>query len=72
MMKEYETLISGVLFILQYCRTINPLNAELNPICHMLALLAHHIFHVSRLRVNGNFYNSLASASCAQAQPAQP
>jgi hypothetical protein len=31
---------------------INPLNAELNPICHLLALLgAHHIFHVSRLRV---------------------
>jgi hypothetical protein len=30
---------------------INPLNAELNPICHLLALLgAHHIFHVSGLR----------------------
>jgi len=32
---------------------INPLNAELNPICHFLALLgAHHILHVSGLRVN--------------------
>ena len=31
---------------------INPLNVELNPICHLLALLgAHHIFHVSGLRV---------------------
>jgi hypothetical protein len=31
---------------------INLLNAELNPICHLLALLgAHLIFHVSRLRV---------------------
>jgi len=31
---------------------INPLNAELNPICHQLALLgAHHIFHISRIRV---------------------
>jgi hypothetical protein len=31
----------------------NPLNAELNPICHLLALLgAHHILHVSRVRVN--------------------
>jgi hypothetical protein len=31
----------------------NPLNAELNPICHLLALLgAHHIFLVSGLRVN--------------------
>ena len=33
---------------------INPLNAELNPTCHLLALLgAHHIFHVSGIRVNG-------------------
>ena len=32
---------------------INPLNAELNPTCHLLALLgAHHILHVSRIRVN--------------------
>jgi len=30
----------------------NPLNAELNPICHLLALLgAHHTLHVSGLRV---------------------
>ena len=29
------------------------LNAELNPICHLLALLgAHHILHVSGVRVN--------------------
>jgi hypothetical protein len=34
----------------------NPLNAELNPICHLLALLGtHHIFHVSGLRVNSQF-----------------
>jgi hypothetical protein len=34
-------------------RQINPLNAELNPICHLLALLgAHHILHVSRVRIN--------------------
>ena len=31
---------------------INPLNAELNPIRHLLALVgAHHIVHVSRIRV---------------------
>jgi hypothetical protein len=31
---------------------VNPLNAELNPIWHLLALLgAHHILHVSRIRV---------------------
>ena len=33
---------------------LNPLNAELNPICHFLALGAHHILHVSRRRVNIN------------------
>ena len=33
-------------------KIINPLNAELNPICLLLTLLgAHHIFHVSELRV---------------------
>jgi len=32
---------------------INPLSAELSPICNLLALLgAHHILHVSRVRVN--------------------
>jgi hypothetical protein len=35
------------------CVTINPLNAKLNPICYLLALLgAHPIFHISRIRVN--------------------
>jgi hypothetical protein len=34
---------------------INPLNAELNPICHLLALLeAHHFLHISRIRVKTN------------------
>jgi len=33
---------------------INPLNAELNPIRHLLALLGiHHFLHVSRIRVKG-------------------
>ena len=32
---------------------INPLNAQLNPTCPLLALLgAHHILNVSRIRVN--------------------
>jgi len=31
---------------------LNPLNAKLSLICHLLALLgAHHILHVSRIRV---------------------
>jgi len=36
-----------------YVRLINPLHAELNTICHLLVLLgAHHIIHVSGLRLN--------------------
>ena len=36
---------------------INPLNAELNPICHLLALVgAHHIPHVRRVRVKQTVY----------------
>ena len=31
--------------------SVNTLNAELNPICYLLALLAHHFLHVSRIRV---------------------
>jgi len=29
------------------------LNVELNPICHLLALLAHQILYVSRIRFKG-------------------
>ena len=37
---------------------INPLNAKLNPICHLLALLGtHHILHVSRIRVKQTYWN---------------
>jgi hypothetical protein len=33
-------------------KCVNTLNAKLNPICHLLTLLgAHHILHVSRIRV---------------------
>ena len=35
-----------------FFNNFNPLNAELNPICYLLALLgAHHFLHVSRIRV---------------------
>ena len=43
---------------LSWCHTpavvlskFNPLNPELNPISYLLALLAHHFLHVSRIRV---------------------
>jgi len=36
--------------LVKYKNNINPLNAQLNPICHLLALLgSHHILHVSRI-----------------------
>ena len=43
---------------------INPLNAELNPICHLLALVGvHHILHVSRIRVNPDEWSSVVQRS---------
>jgi len=41
----YYVTLMGVIF------RFNPLNAELNPICYLLALLAQHFLHVSRIRV---------------------
>ena len=34
-----------------FFNNFNLLNAELNPICYLLALLAHHFLHVSRIMV---------------------
>jgi len=40
----------------------NPLNAELNPICYLLALLgAHHFLHVGRVRVKSLILRLLMS-----------
>jgi len=51
-----ETSNGSLVQKIQTKGTINPLNAELNPICHLLALLgAHHILHVSRIRVKIKF-----------------
>jgi hypothetical protein len=47
MCKKYKCKRKGKAVLM-----LNPLNAELNPICHLLTLLgAHHILHVSRIRV---------------------
>jgi len=54
---KHSTVLTFVLRILNTAATcdvtsINPLNAELNPICCLLALLgAHHFLHVSRIWV---------------------
>ena len=44
--KPEQTDVKQALFNL-----FNPLNAELNPICYLLALLAHYFLHVSRISV---------------------
>ena len=39
----------------------NTLNPELNPICYLLALLAHHFLHVSRIMVKSLPFRLLMS-----------
>jgi len=47
------TQVYGKCTIAVICEFINPLNAKLHPICHLLVLFgAHHILHVSSIRVN--------------------
>ena len=44
----YDTYI----MMMMMKKLFNPLNAELNPILHLLALVgARHIVHISRIRV---------------------
>jgi len=43
-----NTLFSNTLSL---CSSLNPLKAELNPICYLLALLAHHFLQVGSVRV---------------------
>jgi len=43
--------IGHVDLVCWFMQNINPLNPELNPICYLLALLAHRFLHVSRIRV---------------------
>jgi hypothetical protein len=44
---------------------LNPLNAKLNPIGYLLALLgAHRILHVSRIRVNEGKKECFMWATC--------
>ena len=52
MTQETRYFDCAIPFLLPYTnRFINPLKPELNPICYLLALLAHHFLHVSRIRV---------------------
>jgi len=46
--------------MLLFINSFNRLNAELNPLCHLLALMGdHHILHVSRIRVKAEWLQYL-------------
>ena len=51
----------NIVFSLKQELNFNPLNPELNPICYLLALLAHHFLHVSRIRVKSLTFRLLMS-----------
>ena len=47
-----KTLCKWDIYVPLVTKGLNPLNPELNTICYLLALLgAHHLLHVSRIRV---------------------
>ena len=49
---DHEPADDGGIQMVHSLLYLNPLNAELNPICHLVALLGlHHFLHVSRIRV---------------------
>jgi hypothetical protein len=49
----YNIILSSYVLRALFSNALNPLNAELNLICHLLALLGvHPILHVSMIRVN--------------------
>ena len=51
-MQHLESSGTPVLYIGR--KVLNPLNTELNQICHLLALLgAHLILHIGKIRVKG-------------------
>jgi len=59
---------SNFLYLLQE-ELINPLNPELNPICYLLTLLAHHFLHVSTIRVKSLTLRVLMSYMCIYGAP---
>ena len=48
-------------FCLPVVQQFNPLKPELNPVYYLLALLAHHFLHVSRIRVKSLTFRRLMS-----------
>jgi len=62
-MRLHATTLDCLTVIACQVPFLNSLNTELNPICHLLALLrAHHILHVSRIRVKLLFITIIIKA----------
>jgi len=74
-MKPYRSTRTVVIHVYNLTGTskrtdrINPLNAELNPICYLLALLAHHFLHVSRIRVKSLTLSGRSPAEIVGSNP---
>jgi len=51
---------------------LNPLNAELNPISHLLVLLAHPILYISKIRVNLKCWQMANDIELVHIQEVQP
>ena len=62
--KHFCTTVTTTWLLSPCLLTINPLKPELNPICYLLALLAHHFLHVSRIRVKSLTFRRLMSYIC--------
>jgi len=55
---QYDAALRHYQQFHSHLQFFNPLNAELNPTCYLLALLrAHHILHFSRIRVKQRCIN---------------
>jgi hypothetical protein len=68
----FSFLYNCVYFCMFCMLWFNPLNTELNPICHLLSLLgAHHILHISRVRVNSAIYVFLLLCLCIHIRRSQ-
>ena len=59
--EEYVSSYWTTLTFWHWSFTFNPLKPELNSICYLLALLAHHFLHVSRIRVKSLTFRRLMS-----------
>jgi hypothetical protein len=63
--RNEENVENGIKIMTAISKDINPLDTELNPICHLLAILgAHHFLHISSIRVNMNFVLEKSARIC--------